>query len=166
MNQTIFGRDEETPRFWLPLALFLLLVFAVAGIGGAATSSSVGGWYQTLAKPSFNPPDWIFGPVWTTLYALMALAAALAWRRGGARRRPAIIWFCIQLALNLGWSLLFFGLQMIGAALICLILLWPAIAVTLRHFWAIDRLAGLLLVPYLAWVGFAGVLNLMIWRLN
>lgn len=166
MNQTIIGRDDAAPRFWLPLAVFLLLVFAVAGIGGVATSSSVGGWYQTLAKPSFNPPDWIFGPVWTTLYAMMALAAALAWRRGGARRRPAIAWFCIQLTLNLCWSLLFFGLQLIGAALICLVLLWLAIAVALRHFWRIDRLAGLLLVPYLVWVGFAGALNFMIWQLN
>lgn len=166
MNTTHLEGHGETPRFWLPLALFLLLVFAVAGIGGAVTASSVGGWYQTLTKPGFNPPDWIFGPVWTTLYAMMAVAAALVWRRDGRGRRLAITWFLLQLALNLGWSCVFFGLRAIGPALICLILLWFAIALTLRHFWRSDRLAGLLMLPYLAWVSFAGVLNFMIWRLN
>ncbi len=166
MNRTALVRDQETPRFWLPLALFLLLVFAVSALGGAMTATSVGGWYQTLAKPSFNPPDWLFGPVWTALFALMALAAALVWRHGPNRRRAAILWFLAQLALNLAWTGLFFGLQAPGAALICLILFWLAIAMTFRCFWRIDRLAGLLLAPYLAWVGFAGVLNFMIWRLN
>jgi tryptophan-rich sensory protein len=167
MDRPNFEQDRETPRFWLPLALLLLLVFAIAGIGGAVTATSVNGWYQTLAKPSFNPPDWIFGPVWTALFAMMALAAALAWRHGhGRRRRAAMTWFLGQLALNLAWSCLFFGLQAVGAAFACLILLWFAIAATLLQFWRIDRRAGMLLLPYLAWVGFAGILNFAIWRLN
>lgn len=167
MDRPNFEQDSETPGFWLPLALLLLLVFAIAGIGGAVTTTSVNGWYQTLAKPSFNPPDWIFGPVWTALFAMMALAAALAWRHGhGPKRRLAMTWFLVQLALNLAWSCLFFGLQAVGPALACLILLWFAIAVSLQRFWRIDRRAGLLLLPYLAWVGFAGILNLTIWRLN
>lgn len=167
MELSILDRNRDAPRFWLALAMFLLVVFAVAGIGGAVTASSVNGWYQTLAKPSFNPPDWVFGPVWTALFALMALAAALVWRNGhGRRRRAAMAWFLGQLALNLAWSCLFFGLQAVGIALICLILLWFAIAVTLSRFWRIDPWAGLLLAPYLAWVGFAGILNFAIWRLN
>lgn len=154
-------------RFWLPLASFLVLTLGVFGIGGAVTATSVGGWYQILAKPAFNPPDWVFGPVWTILFVLMALAAALVWRHGPAPgRRPAIAWFLAQLALNLAWTCLFFGWQRIGLALLCLILLWFAIAATLWQFRRIDRMAGWLLVPYLAWVGFAGILNLAIWRLN
>ena len=160
-------QDRHARRFWLPFALFLLLCLAVAGIGGAVTASSVDGWYQTLEKPSFNPPDWIFGPVWTTLFVLMALAAALVWRHGGKpERRNSIAWFLVQLSLNLAWSCLFFGLQAIGPALACLVLLWIAIAGTLAVFWRVDRRAGLLLVPYLAWVSFAGLLNFLIWRLN
>lgn len=167
MEPSILNHKSETPRFWLPLGLFLLLCFTVAGLGGAVTAQSVNGWYQTLAKPSFNPPDWIFGPVWTTLFALMALAAALVWRHGaGIDRRIAIGWFLGQLALNLGWSCLFFGLQWIGLALVCLILLWVAIGGTILHFSRLDRWAALLLAPYLAWVSFAGLLNFLIWRLN
>lgn len=160
-------QGSEARRFWIPLAAFLALCFAIAGLGGAVTAGSVGTWYQTLAKPSFNPPDWVFGPVWTALYALMALAAALAWRHGtGMGRRSAIIWFLAQLALNLAWSCIFFGLQQIGLALVCLTLLWIAVLGTLVHFWTIRTWAGLLLLPYLAWISFAGLLNFLIWRLN
>ena len=98
---------------------------------------------------------------------MMAIAAALVWTGGRpAARRTAIAWFLVQLALNLGWSLLFFGLHQIALALGCLILLWLAIAVTIRSFWRISRTSGVLLMPYLAWVSFAGLLNFMIWRLN
>ncbi len=159
--------NDMVARFWLPLASFLVLTLGVFGIGGAVTATNVGGWYQTLAKPAFNPPDWVFGPVWTVLFVLMALAAALVWRHGPVPgRRPAIAWFLAQLALNLAWTCLFFGLQQVGLALLCLILLWFAIAATLWQFGRNDRLAGWLLAPYLAWVSFAGILNLAIWRLN
>jgi tryptophan-rich sensory protein len=153
--------------FWLALAGFLVLTFAVAAVGGAVTASSVQTWYPTLNKPAFNPPDWIFGPVWTALYGMMAVSAALVW--SGARppaRRTAITWFLIQLSLNLGWSLLFFGLQQVAFAFGWLILLWLAIAMTIRCFWRISSPAALLLLPYLAWVSFAGLLNFLIWRLN
>jgi benzodiazapine receptor len=160
---------EQSGRrsFWLALIGFLVLTFAVAAIGGAVTAGSVHTWYPTLNKPAFNPPDWIFGPIWTALYLMMAVSAALAW--SGARpgaRRPAITWFLLQLALNLGWSLLFFGLHQVALAFGWLVLLWLAIAATIRCFWSISRPAGLLLIPYLAWVGFAGLLNFLIWRLN
>ena len=162
--------SPDQPRkhsFWLALIAFLVLTFAVAAIGGAVTSSSVQTWYPTLNKPAFNPPDWIFGPVWTSLYVMMALSAALVWSRAAPPvRRTAIAWFLIQLALNLGWSLLFFGLNQVAFAFGWLVVLWLAIAVTLRRFWPISRAAGLLLVPYLAWVAFAGLLKFLIWRLN
>lgn len=149
------------------LAGFVLLCFAVAGLGGLATSAGVETWYPTLVKPSFNPPDWIFGPVWTLLYLMMAVAAWRVWRGPHSRRRSvALAAFGLQLALNLGWSVLFFGLQWPGAALIEIVLLLSAIAGTACLFWRQDRLAGLLFVPYLLWVAFATLLNASIWLLN
>ena len=151
----------------LGLLVFLVVCFAVSGLGGLITAQSVGTWYQELAKPAFNPPDWVFAPVWTTLYLLMAVSAWRVWRLAGWRDgRVALTAFYLQLALNLGWSATFFGLRMPGAALVVVLLLLAAIAVTLRLFWRADRTAGLLLAPLLAWVGFATVLNVAIWRLN
>ena len=154
-------------RSVLGLLVCLAVCFAVSGLGGLITAQSVGTWYQELAKPAFNPPDWIFAPVWTTLYLLMAIAAWQVWRRAGLRDgRSALIAFGVQLALNLGWSATFFGLRMPGSALIVVLVLLASIALTIRLFWKTDRLAGALLVPLLAWVGFATVLNAAIWRLN
>lgn len=144
------------------------LSLAVGAVGGLATASSVTSWYPTLVKPSFNPPNAVFGPVWTTLYVLMALAAWRVWRRvgfGGEGRTPAVL-YGVQLALNLGWSLIFFGLRAPGAALAEIALLLAAVAATAAAFWRRDRLAGLMMAPYLAWIGFASVLNFEIWRLN
>lgn len=149
------------------LAGFVLLCFAVAGIGGLATASGVETWYPTLVRPGFNPPDWIFGPVWTVLYLLMAIAAWRVWRRPSSRPRSvALAAFGLQLALNLAWSLLFFGLRSPGAALVEIFLLLGAIAATAYLFWRQERLAGLLFVPYLLWVAFATLLNASIWLLN
>lgn len=145
----------------------LVFCFVAAGIGGAATTTSVGGWYQTLAKPNWNPPDWIFGPVWSVLYFLMALAAWWVWRQSGW---PAAIaplgWFAVQLALNVGWSVVFFGLRSPGAALTEILVLWIAIVVTAVSFARRSVVAAWLLVPYLVWTSFAVVLNAAIWRLN
>jgi tryptophan-rich sensory protein len=146
---------------------FLVLCLAVAALGGAATASSVGNWYPTLAKPAFNPPNWIFAPVWTALYFMMAVAGWRVWRRDGLRRaRWALTLFALQLALNLAWSILFFGMHSIGAALIEIVVLLLAILATALAFWRRDRAAGMLFVPYAAWVAFAAVLNAAIWRLN
>jgi len=135
-------------------------------LGGWVTAGSVSSWYPTLAKPLFNPPDWVFAPVWTTLYALMALAAWRVWRKTGALKRRALALYGVQLALNLLWSILFFGLHWIGAALMEIALLLGTIAATGLAFRRIDRLAGLCFAPYAAWVAFALVLNAAIWRLN
>jgi tryptophan-rich sensory protein len=148
------------------LAVSLALVFAIAGIGGWVTAGSVDGWYRTLAKPSFNPPAWIFGPVWTALYVLMAVAAWRVWRQFGSVRHPALLLYALQLALNLAWSILFFGLHRPGWALADLLSLLAAVIATMILFGRIDRWAGLCFVPYAMWVAFAGLLNAMIWRLN
>lgn len=151
----------------LGLVGFAVLCLAVSGIGGAITATSVDGWYQTLQKPSFNPPDWVFGPVWTVLYVMMAVAAWRVWRRAGfASGRTALAAFLVQLGLNLAWTVLFFGVQAIGPALIEIVVLLAAIVVTAVLFWRIDRLAGWLLVPYGLWVAYAALLNAALWRLN
>ncbi len=146
----------------------LLLNLLVAAVGGWFTASSVGSWYQTLHKPALNPPDWVFGPVWTVLYAMMALAAWCVWRRAGGWRRAAGagVAYLLQLALNLFWSVVFFGWRSPSGALVVIVLLWLAIVWTLWRFAPHSRLAAALLAPYLAWVSFAGLLNLLIVRLN
>lgn len=143
---------------------FLLVTFAVAGVTGMATSGTVRDWYPTIVKPSWNPPAWLFGPVWTVLYAMMAVSAWLVWRRAGWS--GALAWFAVQLALNAVWSPLFFGLHRIDLALVDIALLWCAIGGTVVAFWKVSPLAGGLLIPYLAWVSFATVLNFTLWRLN
>ena len=149
------------------LGAFLLICFAVAAAGSAVTSTSVGDWYQALDKPWFTPPDWLFAPVWTALYALMAIAAWRVWRASGfLPARWALLAFVVQLGLNLGWSVLFFGVNSIGAALVEIIALLVAIVVTLVLFFRIDRLAGLLLLPYALWVAYAVLLNASVWFLN
>lgn len=154
----------STVRSVLSLAGWLVVTFAAAAIGGFFTP---GEWYASLRKPVWNPPNWIFGPVWITLYVMMALAAWLAWKRGGwpAQRTPLTL-FLIQLLFNALWSALFFGMKNPLVALVDIVLLWLAVLVTLVTFWRASPLAGALLVPYLAWVTFAGALNFTLWRLN
>ncbi|NNE83281.1 MAG: tryptophan-rich sensory protein [Alphaproteobacteria bacterium] len=151
----------------LALAGFIAVCLAVSGIGGAITATSVGDWYQALQKPTFNPPDWIFAPVWTTLYVLMATAAWRVWRLPASpARQSALIVFVLQLALNLLWSLLFFGLQRIDLGLIEIVILLVCIVATTILFWRNDVAAGVLVVPYVLWVGYASVLNGALWLLN
>lgn len=149
------------------LILWLAVCLGVGSAGAVFTARSVGTWYPLLVKPSWNPPGWVFGPVWTTLYVMMALAAWLVWRRRGFRGGAAAFgWFALQLALNALWSPLFFGLQNPRAALVDVVLLWAAIAGTVIAFWKRSRPAGILLLPYWLWVSFAAALNFAIWRLN
>ena len=150
---------------WLVLAGLIVLCLGVGSIGGFATQDSVNGWYRTLAKPSWNPPDWVFGPAWTTLYIMMAVAAWLVWKTRD-RIAPAMILFYAQLALNLAWSLLFFGARSPGLALVEVVFLWSAVLFTMLAFFGRQTTAGWLFVPYLAWVSFAAVLNFTIWMMN
>jgi benzodiazapine receptor len=152
----------------LRLAISVGAPLLVGALSGFATARSVAGWYVTLRKPVFNPPSWIFGPVWTALYVLMGIALYLVWRNGWDRDvvRWAMAFFAVQLALNGLWSLLFFGMQSPGWAFVEILLLWAAIATTLVAFWRVELLAGALLVPYFLWVSFAALLNGSIWMLN
>ena len=161
------ARNAERVREAVALLGFVVLCLAVAAAGGAVTATSVGTWYAGLAKPAFNPPNWVFGPVWTALYLMMAFAGWRVWRRRGARDvRAALGAWALQLALNLVWSLVFFGARLIGAALAEIVLLLAVILATAVLFWRIDRVAGALFVPYAAWVAFATALNTALWRLN
>jgi len=148
----------------LALAGWLALCFAASA---SAIFVSTGGWYAALLKPSWNPPGWLFGPVWSFLYLSMAVAAWLVWREGGwARQSRPLAWFLLQWLFNALWTPLFFGLHRPGLAFAEIILLCLLLAATLWHFWRVKPVAGILLLPYLAWVCFASVLNFAIWRLN
>jgi tryptophan-rich sensory protein len=143
---------------------WLLLCFGAAFVG---SRFPVDDWYTALAKPSWNPPNWLFGPVWTLLYTLMAFAAWLVWRdRGFAGAIVPLGAFLLQLVLNAAWSWLFFGQHRIVLALIEIGFLWIAILFTLLRFWQINPISGILMLPYLVWVSFASVLNYALWRLN
>jgi benzodiazapine receptor len=160
-------RSLSTFRQAIGLVVFIAICFAAASIGSLVTTPQIPGWYAELAKPTWNPPNWIFGPVWSCLYLMMAVAAWLVWRHAGfAGARGPLTLFAIQLALNSLWSVLFFGIQNPAAAAVEIILLWATILATLIAFWNRSKWAGGLLVPYLAWVSFAAVLNFTIWRLN
>ena len=154
-------------RSWMSLLAFIAICVAVEVVGGLLTSLSVKSWYQTISKPSWNPPSWIFGPVWTALYLSMAFAGWLVWKERVTRNiQVAMMLFGIQLFLNLLWSGFFFGLRNPMLAFFDIALLWMAILATAIAFWYIRPIAGILLTPYLAWVGFAAVLNFSIWRMN
>ncbi len=149
------------------LAVFLMAVFITASLGAFLTAPSVPGWYNTLEKPSWTPPNYLFGPVWTTLYLFIAIAGWLAWRKSG----PDIDYltfglYLLQLILNALWSGCFFALQNPGLAFVDIILLWLAILGTLIRFAPLSRTACILFVPYLIWVSYALALNLAIWRMN
>jgi tryptophan-rich sensory protein len=148
------------------LLSWLFASFVVAAIGGAA-SIHAGPFYMQLARPDWAPPPTIFGPVWTGLYLLMAIAAWLVWRVGGFRAaKSALTLFLVQLALNALWSWLFFGWHRGALAFVDIVVLWALIVATLVAFWRIRSLAGALLVPYLLWVSFACALNYSVWQLN
>ena len=149
---------------WLVLVVFVGVCLAVGGLGGFATAQSVTDWYPTLVKPSWTPPAWLFGPVWTALYIMMGLSGWLVWRVGSSGKALGL--FAVQLALNLAWSFLFFGMKSPVSGLVCIVLLWLAIAATILAFRRKSAVAALLLLPYLAWVSFATALNGAIVALN
>ena len=149
----------------MEIVIFLAVCLGVGSIGGMWTAKSVKTWYPTLKKPSWNPPAFVFAPVWTILYAMMAVAAWLVYRRGYFFDLAGGL-FVVQLLLNLAWSYIFFVLKKLQVALIELVVLWLFIAVTTIVFFGIDPLAGWLMVPYLAWVSYASTLNAAVWYLN
>ncbi len=148
----------------LGLVAFVLLCFGVSVFSGMVTAPAIREWYAALAKPSWTPPRWVFGPVWTLLYPLMAVAGWTVWREG--RSRIAVLLFLLQLALNAAWPWLFFGRRRPDWAFFDIVALTIVIVATIVAFYRVRRRAALLLVPYLAWVVFAGALNLAVWQLN
>lgn len=152
---------------WLWLALWIGGCLAIGGIGARWTAPEIPGWYRTLAKPSFNPPSAVFGPVWTALYILMGTAAWLVTNSPDSEWRTAgLVLFVFQLALNLAWSWIFFHKHAIGSAAIEVAILWCAIAATTLVFSRTSSTAAWLMAPYWAWVTFASILNATLWRLN
>jgi len=152
----------------LKLLVSVAICQAAGALGSVATGPSIATWYATLEKPWFTPPNWVFAPVWLTLFVLMGIAVFLVWRRGLSNRqvKVAMAVFAVQLILNVLWSVAFFGLKSPLAGLVVIVILWVAILMTLLCFFKISRSAGFLLLPYIVWVSIAAVLNASILILN
>ncbi len=151
------------------IAILVGTCLALGYFSGMVTQSSIKTWYPTIIKPSFNPPNWLFAPVWTTLFVFMGVAGGLVWSQINKKKEEvskAMLFFTIQLVLNVLWSILFFGLKNPLLALIEITILWLMIYETFIKFNKINKIAGYLFIPYLIWVGFAAFLNLNIWWLN
>lgn len=152
---------------YLRLLLCVLLTLTAGGVSGILTADSIGTWYQTLNKPSFNPPNQIFGPVWTTLYLLMGISLWMIWELPvSLARNRALRLFFLQLTLNFTWSFLFFSFHWTGVALAEILALWLSILIMILRFYPLNRKAALLNIPYLLWVSFASILNAAYWKLN
>ncbi len=152
---------------WLLLVFWIVGCLALGGLGGIWTGREIPGWYRTIKKPSFNPPSWVFGPVWTTLYILMAISAWLVTVSSESTLRTVGLgMFVAQLMLNLAWSWIFFHKHAIGSAAVEVGLLWCVIGATTLVFSRVSLIAAGLMLPYWAWVSFASILNVTIWRLN
>jgi tryptophan-rich sensory protein len=151
----------------IKLVASLLLPLAIGGIAGIFTTEAIPEWYASLNQPSFNPPNWIFGPVWTTLYVILGISLFMIWKMESSKKRnQAILIFMAQLLLNFGWSFCFFYFKMIGLALIEIVVLWSIIVLMLTRFYKLKPLAAYLNIPYLLWVTFATVLNAAYFFLN
>lgn len=155
---------------WLKLLISLLIVTLASSLGSLFTVSSIPTWYSILNKPGFNPPSWLFGPVWTILYLMIAVSLFLVWKnktkiKNNSKKKAYWI-FGIQILLNSLWSIVFFGMHQILLACIVIILLWISIILNIFYFYKISKTASYLLIPYLLWVSFASLLNFAIWILN
>lgn len=158
---------ESGSNPWLVLAGFLAACFLVAGVAGYATAEAIPTWYAGLAKPGFTPPDQVFAPVWTILYALMGIAAWLIWRTPNApERRRALALFWTQLLLNFAWSWIFFHQHLIFAAALEVVILWLAVFFMTMAYWRVRTAAAWMMLPYLCWLTFASALNWGIWHAN
>ena len=166
MHATTLSLPRPARRWWIAVA-FVLGCQLVGVLGAGLTETGSAPWYQTLEKPSFQPPSWVFGPVWTLLYAMMGIAVWRVWeRRHETSTTTALLLFAGQLALNAAWTPIFFGAHEIGIALVVLGTLWVAVFATILEFRRVDVVAAGLLLPYLAWLSFATVLNAAILKLN
>ncbi len=153
---------------WIKLIISIIICQAAGAIGSIFTARSVSSWYLTLEKPIFNPPGWVFGPVWTMLFLLMGIALYLVWSKKGKQevKNKALIFFAVQWVLNIAWSFFFFYLQNPWAGFMEILILWFFILLTIIYFYKLSKPAAYLLIPYLAWVSFATVLNYYLYLLN
>jgi len=159
-NKTLIGISK---------LIISIIICQLAGVFGSFfTRPAIPTWYATLNKPSFTPPNWVFSPVWITLFILMGISAFLVWNKGIDYKgiKKALTIFCVQLILNVSWSVAFFGFKSPLFGLIVIIILWIAILFTIFNFFKVTKTAGFLLIPYILWVSFAAVLNFSLWRLN
>ena len=152
----------------LQIIIAVVICLVAGAIGSMATQTSVNTWYTTLSKPVFNPPNWLFAPVWTSLFVLMGISAGIVWNRGFYHKwvKTALYHFGFQLILNIAWSLVFFGLREIFGALLIVVGLFVLLLFTYKWFRVVNVNAAYLLIPYILWVAFASVLNFSIWQLN
>ena len=159
---------RSTKFSFFPLLISLVITLGIGFVASSVTRPQIAGWYSTLVKPSFNPPAWLFAPVWACVYVLIAVSAYLVWqqRDGSTNYLTARAVYIIQLALNFSWSIVFFGLHAIPAALLIIILLWLIIVLNIRWFGKVSKTAGWLLLPYFLWVSYATLLNFSIYTLN
>jgi benzodiazapine receptor len=152
---------------FLKLVVSIILCQIAGLLGALFTTPAIPTWYATLKKPFFNPPNWVFSPVWISLFVLMGISLFLVWRRQGHPRfKTALTFFFVQLILNIFWSVAFFGLRSPLLGLIDIVFLWIAILLTIQNFLKVSKIAGVLLLPYLLWVSFATSLNFSLWVLN
>lgn len=154
--------------FWVKLLICLIAIPALGALGGFVTVQNIPGWYAGLEKPPGTPPNWVFGPVWTTLYLMIGTSLALVWHKApeGQAKTRALVIFAVQMVLNLVWTPVFFGGHLVLAGLLVIALLWITILMTILAFKPLHRAAAWLLVPYLLWVSYATYLNAGIWWLN
>ena len=165
MNQAT--RKRSAANLAIGLIAWIGICFLAGAIGGLATTSSVTGWYAEINKPAWNPPGWIFGPVWSTLYLMMGVSSWLVWKNSSFQEsKLALGWFVFHLLLNVLWSIVFFGLRQPGWAMVEIVVLWISIVIAIALFYRHSKLAAGLLVPYWLWVSFAAFLNFTIWSMN
>jgi benzodiazapine receptor len=168
MDKNMSTSPKSIKFSFVPFFISLLITLSVGFSASLVTRPQIAGWYSTLVKPSFNPPSWLFAPVWTMLYVIIAVAAYLVWQRRdrSTNYATARAVYLLQLTLNFSWSLIFFGLHAIAPGLLIIILLWMCILLNIRWFGKISKTAAWLLLPYFMWVSFAGILNYSIYMLN
>ncbi len=151
----------------IKLVISLIITVGLGSLGGIFTISEIPNWYAGLQKPSFNPPNWLFGPVWTLLYILMGISVYLIWKQPvSTERNIGLMLFALQFVLNFCWSIIFFKQHQLGWALVEIIVMWIFILLTIIWFGKMSSVASWLLVPYISWVSFAAILNAAIWKLN
>lgn len=168
-NADAASRGDRPTGFYTTAVAIVLGTIAAPLIGGLSTASQVGTWYQTIQRPEWSPPNWLFGPVWTCLYISMAVAAVMYLRaahRAGVSSRLGLVAYFVQLVLNAAWSIIFFGFHSPGWAFVEILALLAAICITIAYFTRASKAAAILMIPYVLWVSFASVLNFTIYRLN